>query len=362
MPGPLAALLRLAGDDGEGAAGNAPRGTEAAAQGPPTSPLADAAASLARERAMRLQAEAGCADACMLLEDAQAALSGAVALKDERDRLHAQLSSERAERRRLADALRAARDETAAMEQEFAQLAAARAEDARSAVDMKGTTSAQSVQAARVLEELARTEDLERRVNASEASATAAETKAAAAERRAEELAHQLRLAQEDAARNAAALEAERAQTDALTRRCRELERAAKEAERLKHRQVLLEGANFELRRQVETGIAAPNGPGADANGAGVMREVSLMADAIDGMLSATPAPQMAPAAAPPAPLPSAISAHDLGRMVGTSFGQENADDTDDDEDAALLQLTKDVSTLGRVALASLQQQVPPAL
>ena len=91
MPGPLAALLRLAGDDGEGAAGNAPRGTEAAAQGPPTSPLADAAASLARERAMRLQAEAGCADACMLLEDAQAALSGAVALKDERDRLHAQL-------------------------------------------------------------------------------------------------------------------------------------------------------------------------------------------------------------------------------------------------------------------------------
>ena len=124
----------------------------------------------------------------------------------------------------------------------------------------------------------------------------------------------------------------------------------------------LLASPTVKVRRQVETSIAAPNGPGADANGAGVMREVSLMADAIDGMLSATPAPQMAPAAAPPAPLPSAISAHDLGRMVGTSFGQENADDTDDDEDAALLQLTKDVSTLGRVALASLQQQVPPAL
>ena len=128
--GPLEALLHLAADTHPGPGGvartpvlpppvltreangavhgnnnnSAPTSAERARVAKVRGDLSDA---LARERALRLQAEAGCSDACLLLEDAQAALSGAVALKEERDRLHAQLSQERAERRRLTKVQRA---------------------------------------------------------------------------------------------------------------------------------------------------------------------------------------------------------------------------------------------------------------
>ena len=307
----------------------------------------DLSDALARERALRLQAEAGCSDACLLLEDAQAALSGAVALKEERDRLHAQLSQERAERRRLTDALQMARDDAAQMEEELMELQKRKQQKRAPPPPPPRPPSQESpVPAMRVFEELARVEELERRVEAAEAGATSADVRAAAAERRAEGLSVDLKRAKDDVSQKSMELRAERAEKEMLERRCRELEVVAKEVERLKSRQVLLEGANVELRRQNQ------QQPMKGGDGGGMMHEVSLTADAIDGIMSE-----------PPPPPPKQASPYFSSHVLTTSDDDDDDDnDNDEDEDEKLLQLTKEVSVLGRVALASFKQQQSQSL
>ena len=369
--GPLEALLHLAADTPPGPGGvartpvlpppvltreangavhgnnnnnnSAPTSAERARAAKVRGDLSDA---LARERALRLQAEAGCSDACLLLEDAQAALSGAVALKEERDRLHAQLSQERAERRRLTDALQMARDDAAQMEEELMELQK-RKQQKRAPPPPPPPPPPQEtpVPAMRVFEELARVEELERRVEAAEAGATSADVRAAAAERRAEGLSVDLKRAKDDVSQKSMELRAERAEKEMRERRCRELEVVAKEVERLKSRQVLLEGANVELRRQIQQ--QPVKGGGGGGGGGSMMHEVSLMADAIDGIMSE-----------PPPPPPKQASPYFSSHVLTTSDDDDDDDnDNDEDEDEKLLQLTKEVSVLGRVALASLKQQ-----